>query len=67
MSGDHEGKEGCKQFVLSVCDAVGSDGMMDYASGNENASAWETGPFLLWALRAERAECKRPSRDPWTE
>lgn len=41
--------------------------MTDCAFENENASAWGTGPFLLQAqVRAERAECRRPSRDPWT-
>ena len=41
--------------------------MTDCAFENENASAWGTGPFLLQAqVRAGRAECRRPSRDPWT-
>lgn len=61
-----EKRMACEQFGLSACDAVGFDGMMDYAFANENANAWETGPFLLRALRAERAEYKRPSMDPWT-
>jgi hypothetical protein len=67
VSGDHEKRETvCKQFGRSACDAVDCDGMTDCAFANENASVWETGPFLSRALRAERAECRRPSRDPWT-
>ena len=39
---------------------------MDCVFARGNANVGETGPFPSKALRAERVECRRPSKDPWT-
>lgn len=67
MSGGRKKKDTAgKQFGRNACDVVGYDGTMDCGFASGKGSAWESRPFLSRALRAERAECRRPSKDPWT-